>query len=59
MNDNFASENEQRNKLTPSQEKEKLMKQVKNDNDMWVFKGMFEYWLMDATMWLIFNLIES
>ena len=27
-------ENEQRNKLTPSQEKEKLMKQVKNDNDM-------------------------
>ena len=28
------SENEQRNKLTPSQEKEKLMKQVKNDNDM-------------------------
>ena len=34
MNDNFASENEQRNKLTPSQEKEKLMKQVKNDNDM-------------------------
>ena len=32
--DRLRLENEQRNKLTPSQEKEKLMKQVKNDNDM-------------------------